>query len=124
MRQRIRAIRQSDSGFTLIELLIVIVILGVLAGVVVFAVNGISDRGLVSACKSDKKIVEVAAEAAYANDGAYPADIDALKAGGYIHDVPDNVNNKYTITYTATAASVTVTGDIKAVAGAGTNCEK
>ena len=74
MRQRIRAIRQSDSGFTLIELLIVIVILGVLAGVVVFAVNGITDRGVEAACKADKKTVEVAAEAYYAKNSTYPTD--------------------------------------------------
>ncbi|MFC7482885.1 type II secretion system protein [Luedemannella flava] len=55
------------SGFTLIELLIVIVILGVLAGAVVFAVKGIKDRGTAAACTSDKKVVEVAAEAYYAS---------------------------------------------------------
>ena len=54
---------QEESGFTLIELLIVIVILGVLAGIVVFAVGGITDRGNASACKSDVKNVEVASEA-------------------------------------------------------------
>ncbi len=40
-------------GFTLIELLVVIVILGILAAVVVFAVGGITDKGQDSACKSE-----------------------------------------------------------------------
>jgi prepilin-type N-terminal cleavage/methylation domain-containing protein len=44
--------KRKDEGFTLIELLIVIVILGILAAVVVFAVNGITDRGEKSACKA------------------------------------------------------------------------
>jgi prepilin-type N-terminal cleavage/methylation domain-containing protein len=68
--QRTRA--RNQSGFTLIELLVVIVILGVLSGVVVFAVSGIQDRGNAAACKTDKKSVEVAVEAYYAKNGTYP----------------------------------------------------
>jgi prepilin-type N-terminal cleavage/methylation domain-containing protein len=69
LRNRLDAGRQD--GFTLIELLIVIVILGVLAGIVVFAVGGITDRGTTSACKADKKTLEVAQEAHYAKEGKY-----------------------------------------------------
>jgi prepilin-type N-terminal cleavage/methylation domain-containing protein len=71
---------KQDRGFTLIELLIVIVILGILATVVVFAVGGISGRGQESACKAELKTVEVAIEAYAANDplGAYPTDEDDL----------------------------------------------
>jgi prepilin-type N-terminal cleavage/methylation domain-containing protein len=50
-----------DDGFTLIELLIVIVILGVLATVVVFAVGGITDRGSDSAEAADEKTLLVSA---------------------------------------------------------------
>lgn len=71
MIQAIRA-RKSEDGFTLIELLIVIVILGILAGVVVFSVGAIADRGTKSACKSDLKAVEVAVEAYRAKNGTYP----------------------------------------------------
>ncbi|TDU91683.1 prepilin-type N-terminal cleavage/methylation domain-containing protein [Kribbella voronezhensis] len=73
-----RARKRSESGFTLIELLIVIVILGVLSGIVVFAVSGIQDRGNAAACKTDKKTVQVAVEAYYAKKGVYP---DAGPAG-------------------------------------------
>ena len=65
--------KKQDEGFTLIELLIVIVILGILATVVVFAVGGITDRGQDSSCKADKKTLEVAVEAYYAKTNAYPA---------------------------------------------------
>jgi prepilin-type N-terminal cleavage/methylation domain-containing protein len=41
---------KQDKGFTLVELLIVIVILGILATVTVFAVRGITDQGQNSAC--------------------------------------------------------------------------
>ena len=65
--------KKQDEGFTLIELLIVIVILGILATVVVFAVGGITDQGEVSACKADYKTLEVAVEAYRAQEGSYPA---------------------------------------------------
>jgi prepilin-type N-terminal cleavage/methylation domain-containing protein len=69
--------KRNESGFTLIELLVVIVILGVLSGIVVFAVSGIQDRGNAAACRTDKKSVEVAVEAYYAKNGAYPPAGDA-----------------------------------------------
>jgi general secretion pathway protein G len=70
--------KKNDEGFTLIELLIVIVILGILAAVVVFAVGGITDRGQTSSCEAERKTVEVAVEAYYAQEQAYPADDAAI----------------------------------------------
>jgi general secretion pathway protein G len=73
LQQRIRAARKADGGFTLIELLIVIVILGVLAGVVVFSVQAISNRGNNAACETNKKSLASAAAAFYAdNNNQYP----------------------------------------------------
>lgn len=77
MLQRIRAARQKEGGFTLIELLIVIVILGILAAIVVFAVGAFNDRGEEAACKADYKNVEVAAEAYRAKFSAYPPGADS-----------------------------------------------
>jgi type II secretion system protein G len=63
-----------EEGFTLVELLVVIVILGVLAGVVVFAVGGSTTKAAASACRSDVKNVEDALEAWRAqNNGSYPS---------------------------------------------------
>jgi general secretion pathway protein G len=42
-----------ERGFTLIELLIVIVVLGILAAVVIFALSGISSKSAVGACQAD-----------------------------------------------------------------------
>jgi prepilin-type N-terminal cleavage/methylation domain-containing protein len=62
-------IEEKDQGFTLVELLIVIVILGILATIVVFAVRGITDQGQQSSCKATAKTYEVAIEAYYAQYG-------------------------------------------------------
>lgn len=105
MYQRIRKALKEESGFTLIELLIVIVILGILAAVVVFSVQGITNRGDASACKSDVATVTTAGEAYYAKNSSYAADIAALKAGGFLHsDTADNV------TYTVTGTGFTAVG--------------
>ena len=60
---------KQDKGFTLVELLIVIVILGILATVTVFAVRGITDQGQKSACDADKQTMETAIEAYFAQNG-------------------------------------------------------
>ena len=86
MLAHIRKIRKDDGGFTLIELLMVIVILGILSGIVVFAVGGITDKGELSACKAEVNTVAVAQEAHYAktNPGAYAASLLALKNAGLL----------------------------------------
>ena len=58
-----------DKGFTLVELLIVIVILGILATVTVFAVRGITDKGQTSACNTDKATLQTATESYFAQYG-------------------------------------------------------
>jgi prepilin-type N-terminal cleavage/methylation domain-containing protein len=66
-----------DRGFTLVELLIVIVILGVLASVTLFAVRGISDRGEQSACATDSSTITQAADYYLALNG-----LSTVPAGG------------------------------------------
>ena len=102
--------KRNEGGFTLIELLIVIVILGILAAIVVFAVGGITDRGTKSACKSDVKTFEVAVEAYKAKTGLYPATLNlAWTAPNQFMHAPDGTllggvytaaaPSAYTITY-------------------------
>jgi prepilin-type N-terminal cleavage/methylation domain-containing protein len=77
--------RVSDEGFTLLELLVVIVILGVLATIVVFAVRGIVDQGEVSALEGDAKTLERAEESYQAMHGTY-TDEPGLVAAGFLRD--------------------------------------
>ena len=109
LMESVKKARSNQSGFTLIELLIVIVILGILSAVVVFAVGGITDKGNLSACKADVKTVEVASEAYRAQNGSYAADIPALKAANFLRDLP-STNHGYTVTYSSADGSVSATG--------------
>lgn len=91
--QRLWDKKHQEGGFSLIELLVVIVILGVLAGVVVFAVGGIQDKGEKSACKADYKTIQVAEEAYYAQNKAY-ATVDQLVTSKLLADA----SKHYTVT--------------------------
>lgn len=110
MLKRIRTLRADDreGGFTLTELLIVIVILGVLAGIVVFAVNTFTNDSKKTACAADKKTVEVASDAYYAQKSAYTT-IDQLVTGGYLKQNPNTGNTNYTIALSGTGV---VTGTL------------
>ena len=75
MYQRIKASRENESGFTLIELLIVVVILGILAAVVIFASAGFKNKGAAESCKTTVASVKTAAEAFHVDSSAalYPS---------------------------------------------------
>ena len=72
LRER-REERGDEGGFTLIELLIVIVILGILAAIVVFAVQNLTSQSAKASCGSDYKTLETAVETYKAQVGHYPA---------------------------------------------------
>ena len=88
MLQRIKDRRTAgEEGFTLIELLVVIIILGILAAVVVFAVGGIGSKGQNEACKIDTRTLRTAEEA-YAGstvgNGSYVASTNVPASGPFV----------------------------------------
>ncbi|MET3961890.1 prepilin-type N-terminal cleavage/methylation domain-containing protein [Marmoricola sp. OAE513] len=109
---RARAARREESGFTLIELLIVIVILGVLSGIVVFSVRGITDNSKESACKAEVKTVAVAIEAYRADKGTYPTTVTILGTTGFLRSsdtkyVNDALGANGTMTLSSTPGTCT-----------------
>lgn len=73
------SLKQKQSGFTIVELLIVIVIIGILAGLVITTFVGIQARARDSERQTDINAIQKQLEAYYANVGAYPtlADMNA-----------------------------------------------
>lgn len=115
LQNRIEALREArkngENGFTLIELLIVIIVLGILAGIVVFGVGTFRQDAVAAAACADVKTVSVAADGYFAKTGAYPAGatdadrIGVLVTAKYLKDTPANV----TLSTTGVTAT-TVTG--------------
>ena len=72
-----------EQGFTLVELLIVIVILGILAGIVVFAVGNLTESASTNACGTEADTVQTAIQAYRAqNKGVAPEAKESVD-GGY-----------------------------------------
>src|SRR4051794_8180497 len=110
MLERIRKARKNESGFTLIELLIVIIILGILAAIVVFAVSSTRSDSVASACKTDLKSAQLSAEAVNTKTGSYPAAQDDAVApanGALLKTWPSS--DDYTLTYAKTTSGYTIT---------------
>jgi prepilin-type N-terminal cleavage/methylation domain-containing protein len=106
--------RRGQGGFTLIELLVVIAVLAVLAGIVIFNVAGVANRGASSACATDTKSVQTASDAYYNDHTQQYAVGQATSAGtvdiaalvpAYLHTAPGNGE-----TFTYTDPSGTVAG--------------
>lgn len=104
IQESMRKRHTGEAGFTLVELLIVIVILGVLSAVVVFAVGGIGSQGKKAACSSDVKSIETAEEAYFAKNSAY-TDVAGLVTAKLLRQAPSS--SSYAITADTTTGVVT-----------------
>jgi prepilin-type N-terminal cleavage/methylation domain-containing protein len=82
-------------GFTLVELLIVIVLLGVLMGIVVFAVGNSTSNAKSTGCAAEKTTLREALESYKAHTGSYPT---AAAAGGGSHVAMDLLTGNATTT--------------------------
>jgi prepilin-type N-terminal cleavage/methylation domain-containing protein len=114
MIQRLQA-KRNEEGFTLIELLIVIIVLGILAAIVVFAIGTTRSDAVESSCRTNFKAVELSSEAVQTKTGAVGADqasITAPAPGALLKSWP--TSSDYTISY---AAGVITVGGSKVVGG-------
>ena len=100
--------KKQDKGFTLVELLIVIVILGILATVTVFAVRGITDTGQANACDVEQRTLDTAIESYYAQNQADPTTLAQLDP--YLKSQPDTTKFTFVPGTATTEASFTAIG--------------
>lgn len=105
--------RKKEEGFTLVELLIVIVILGILVAIVIFAVGGFTGTSAQQACKTDVKQIKTAASAYYAQNGSWPGG-DSDLSPKYIQSLPPTSSSgnsqHYFVTRTYATTGTTVSG--------------
>ena len=87
VRARLRQ-REHDAGFTIVEVLVGIAILGILAGIVVFSVSGVSSTSQTAACTAEKSTLQAAQEAYFAKNNAYAVSAATLKTAGYLATLP------------------------------------
>ena len=112
MIERLQA-KRNEEGFTLIELLIVIIVLGILAAIVVFAVAGTKKDAVASTCKTDVKSIELSAESVVAKkpgatglSSVTSGDLTNATNGGLLKAMPASTN--YVLTWDQTNGEVDV----------------
>ncbi|KKR30712.1 MAG: hypothetical protein UT61_C0003G0040 [Candidatus Woesebacteria bacterium GW2011_GWA1_39_8] len=106
IKKSLTAVRQ---GFTLIELLIVIAILGVLAVVVLVAINPVQQLARARDAGRIDTVAQLgrAVQAYYTtNSGVYPVDFTELTTSGEIAQVPGEVTNSLTSLCTTATGTV------------------
>ena len=107
-RLKIRRDAGEIDGFTLIELLIVIVVLGILAAVVIFALGGVTSQSAKAACSADGATINTAVSAYNAQTGGNPTNLAAL-VPSYLASVPSNLTH-YAFGYVAGVLLIEVPG--------------
>lgn len=104
-------------GFTIVELLIVIVVIGILAGITIIAYNGIQGRAHTAQAQADSESVTKLLAISNVNNGSFPTDLSTVNNGNpmsvadgtsYAYH-PGSGNTSYCVTVTNTTTSYMVT---------------
>lgn len=84
----VKKLKQNQKGFTLIELLVVIAIIGLLASVVLLALNSARQKSRDAKRVADVRQIVSAAELYYNDANSYPPAMASLVASGYLGALP------------------------------------
>jgi len=109
--------KKDQKGFTLIELMIVIAIIGILAAIAIPQFNSYRKRAYNTSAKADAKNIYTAAQVYFTDNPSGTADLDALKAYGYVQGdsitavVSTGTQSGLTLTTTHAAGDTTFSVD-------------
>jgi prepilin-type N-terminal cleavage/methylation domain-containing protein len=92
--------RKARRGFTIVELLIVIVVIGILAGIIIVAYNGIQQRAVVASLQSDLDGAAKQLAIDQVTNGTFPATPAAANGGQGLKVSPNN-SFSYTVNNSA-----------------------
>lgn len=90
MLKKLRKMLKKQEGFTLVELTIVVVILGILAGIGVQQYVNVQTRAKGAAHNANLRIISSAANMYMMVEGKAPTGINDLIEKGYLQEVPVN----------------------------------
>ena len=113
------------SGFTLVEIILVVVIIGILAGIAIPRMGGRTEQAKISQAKSNITALSVAIQEYEMMNGEYPSSLELLldesKGGPYMEKkaIPMDPWNKPFV-YTAPGAHNTHTFDLSCTTPKGT----
>ena len=100
MRSKNRSYSRGTAGFTIVELLIVIIVIGILATISIVAYSGVQNRAKDSKAAINANTTQKAAEAYFADNGAYPTTTAMFSAS--IITLPSSI----TLLKAATASTI------------------
>ena len=119
MLKKLRKMLKKQEGFTLVELMIVVVILGILAGIGVQQYANVQQRAKEAADKANRKVLTNATNM-WLILGSVPTDVDVIDVTKehlvpqYLDDWPVNpLNEEDPYTVTVTTEKDPTTGDLQ-----------
>jgi len=97
-----KMLKRKSKGFTLVELLIVIIIIGILAGMMMLSTGGATAKAEATKIVSDMRNIKAAAIMYYADNGEWPLNAQA-----------DSLDKYLDTDMTTTSYDITASGDVR-----------
>lgn len=92
MKTENKKLKNYKNGFTLIELLVVVAIIGVLASVILIALNKTKNKAYIAATAQTQRELQKAVELYYSDTGFYPPDVGRGWDPGLFKPLPYNLD--------------------------------